>query len=208
MSIWVCGEVLIDLLPGTPDRVAVVGGGPANTAKALARLGHDVHFIDGISTDAGGNVNGCSCVVNSGVNVTVNSGHTLSIMNAVTNSGGVFTFENNASLVQGPNVTVNTNSGNITYKRNTAPMRLYDYTYWSSPVSGFTLYSLSPDTVSNEYFSYNPTLGWSSISNGTATMTPGVGYILSAPRTFSNSYSTVYNANFIGTYVKRVGLIA
>jgi fructokinase len=54
MSIWVCGEVLIDLLPGTPDRIAVVGGGPANTAKALARLGHDVHFIDGISTDAYG----------------------------------------------------------------------------------------------------------------------------------------------------------
>lgn len=53
MSIWVCGEVLIDLLPGNP-RVPVVGGGPANTAKALARLGHDVHFIDGISTDAYG----------------------------------------------------------------------------------------------------------------------------------------------------------
>jgi fructokinase len=32
----------------------VVGGGPANTAKALARLGHDVHFIDGISSDAYG----------------------------------------------------------------------------------------------------------------------------------------------------------
>lgn len=51
MSIWVCGEVLIDLLPGDPDRLAVVGGGPANTAKALARLGHEVEFLDGISTD-------------------------------------------------------------------------------------------------------------------------------------------------------------
>jgi fructokinase len=51
VSIWVCGEVLIDLLPGTPDRIAVVGGGPANTAKSLGRLGHDVQFIDGISTD-------------------------------------------------------------------------------------------------------------------------------------------------------------
>ena len=50
MSIWVCGEVLIDILPNGP----VVGGGPANTAKALARLGHDVHFIDGISNDAYG----------------------------------------------------------------------------------------------------------------------------------------------------------
>ena len=45
-----CGEVLIDILPTGP----VVGGGPANTAKALARLGHEVEFIDGISTDAYG----------------------------------------------------------------------------------------------------------------------------------------------------------
>ena len=45
-----CGEVLIDILPTGP----VVGGGPANTAKALARMGLDVDFIDGISTDAYG----------------------------------------------------------------------------------------------------------------------------------------------------------
>ncbi len=52
MSIWVCGEVLIDLIPGADGvRVPHVGGGPANTAKALARLGHDVQFIDGISID-------------------------------------------------------------------------------------------------------------------------------------------------------------
>jgi len=50
VSIWVCGEVLIDELPSG----AVVGGGPANTAKALARLGHEVSFIDGISTDVYG----------------------------------------------------------------------------------------------------------------------------------------------------------
>jgi fructokinase len=44
--------VLIDLIPGVDGvRVAHVGGGPANTAKALARLGHDVQFIDGISID-------------------------------------------------------------------------------------------------------------------------------------------------------------
>ncbi len=50
MSIWVCGEVLIDILPTGP----VIGGGPANTAKALARLGHEVDFIGGISTDVFG----------------------------------------------------------------------------------------------------------------------------------------------------------
>ena len=55
MTIWVCGEVLIDLIPGADGvRIGHVGGGPANTAKALARLGQDVQFIDGISTDADG----------------------------------------------------------------------------------------------------------------------------------------------------------
>jgi fructokinase len=48
----VCGEVLIDLIPGADGvRVPHVGGGPANTAKALARLGLASYFIDGISTD-------------------------------------------------------------------------------------------------------------------------------------------------------------
>jgi fructokinase len=64
VSIWVCGEVLIDILPSGP----VVGGGPANTAKALARLGHDVHFIDGISNDAFG-ASACAELLNDGVNL-------------------------------------------------------------------------------------------------------------------------------------------
>ena len=50
-QVWVCGEVLIDLIPDGTERKAAVGGGPANTAKALAKLGFDVQFIDGISTD-------------------------------------------------------------------------------------------------------------------------------------------------------------
>ena len=53
-TVWVAGEVLIDLIPKDGGRVAIVGGGPANTAKALARLGFDSYFIDGISTDAYG----------------------------------------------------------------------------------------------------------------------------------------------------------
>ncbi|PAM95925.1 hypothetical protein B4N84_05080 [Flavobacterium sp. IR1] len=145
-------------------------------------------------------LNACSCTINSGIGINVPSGRTLNITNAVIVSGtGSLVFENNSSLVQGLATTINANSGNITYKRNTTAMRLYDYTYWSSPVSDFSLYSLSPNTVPNEYYSYNPTLGWSSINNGAANMTAGVGYILSAPRSFSNTYSTVYNANFIGT---------
>jgi len=47
VSVWVCGEALIDVLVAG----AVVGGGPANSAKAMARLGRSVEFIGGISTD-------------------------------------------------------------------------------------------------------------------------------------------------------------
>ena len=50
------GEVLIDLIPEGVDYKPVVGGGPANTAKALSKLGIDTQFIDGISSDGYGEV--------------------------------------------------------------------------------------------------------------------------------------------------------
>jgi len=53
-QVWVAGEVLIDLIPDADQYLAVVGGGPANTAKALAKLGVKTHFIDGVSNDAYG----------------------------------------------------------------------------------------------------------------------------------------------------------
>ena len=54
-SAWVVGEALMDLIPvAGGERVPMVGGGPANTAKAVARLGYKTYFIGGISTDAYG----------------------------------------------------------------------------------------------------------------------------------------------------------
>jgi fructokinase len=50
-QVWVAGEVLIDLIPEGADRKPIVGGGPANTAKVLSKLGIDTQFIDGISSD-------------------------------------------------------------------------------------------------------------------------------------------------------------
>ena len=50
-QVWVAGEVLIDLIPEGSERTPIIGGGPANTAKALSKLGIDTQFIDGISTD-------------------------------------------------------------------------------------------------------------------------------------------------------------
>ena len=47
-QIWVAGEALIDLLPNGESKLPVVGGGPANTAKALSNLGFATSFIGGI----------------------------------------------------------------------------------------------------------------------------------------------------------------
>lgn len=52
--VWVCGEALIDLIPDGSGRKAIVGGGPANTARALSRLGIKTQFINGISRDSYG----------------------------------------------------------------------------------------------------------------------------------------------------------
>lgn len=49
--VWVVGEALIDLVPAGETQVPIVGGGPANTAKALAKLGIPTSFIGGISSD-------------------------------------------------------------------------------------------------------------------------------------------------------------
>ena len=50
-QVWIAGEVLIDLIPDGSERKPIVGGGPANTAKALSKLGIEAQFIDGISND-------------------------------------------------------------------------------------------------------------------------------------------------------------
>ena len=51
-QVWVVGEALIDLVPEASGSVkAIVGGGPANTAKALSGLGYEVSFVGGISSD-------------------------------------------------------------------------------------------------------------------------------------------------------------
>ncbi|RVT79778.1 T9SS sorting signal type C domain-containing protein [Flavobacterium sufflavum] len=140
----------------------------------------------------------CSCQVTTGSSVVINSGHTLKITNQVEVLGtGSLTFENNASLVQINDAAINT--GNINYKRYTTPVRRYDFTYWSSPVAGQTLKNLSPNTLGDKYYGYNPSTGWVIYYNGAATMVAGNGYLIRAPETFSITVAAIdTNPVFIG----------
>lgn len=51
MAIWVCGEALIDKISSGGQVREIPGGGPANTAHALARLALKNEFIGGLSSD-------------------------------------------------------------------------------------------------------------------------------------------------------------
>lgn len=143
---------------------------------------------------------GRTLTVLNGATLTLNPATTITVTDLVTvNAGGQFIIENNASLIQINNVT---NIGNISMKRNTQPMYLYDYTYWGSPVSNFTLGSLSP--TSSYKYTWTPSVGGVSgnwiLANSATVMTPAKGYIVRAPDTYSNNpaVKTSYIANFTG----------
>lgn len=141
-----------------------------------------------------GNLQACTCTVLSG-NVTFNPGHSFIVQNGVNRIGGSLTFENTASLVQ---INNSVNSGSITYKRNTTPVRRFDFTYWSSPLSPQTLIGLSPLTLPDKYFSFNTALNTYVNVPGNSLMNPGQGYIIRAPQNFSTTVPAVFNGVFNG----------
>ncbi|SCY83988.1 Ig-like domain-containing protein [Flavobacterium caeni] len=143
----------------------------------------------------------CSVQVNAGAVVKVNSGHNMVVTCGVdvnqSNTPGSLTFEDNASLVQV--LDGYTNSGNITYKRNTAPVRRFDYTYWASPVANQNLLAVSPGTLSDKFYQYNPAISnWQGVAAASTAMQQGRGYIIRAPQAFSQDTPAVYAANFVG----------
>lgn len=129
----------------------------------------------------------------------VQSSNTLTVTNEVKVLGtGSFVFENNSSLVQ---TTEAVNSGNITYKRNSKPIKRYDATYWSSPVTrspAFTLHDFSPNTLLDKYYKFDPNTGWVVILNGTEEMVKGNGYNIRAPQPYDINSTAIYGGAFIG----------
>lgn len=122
------------------------------------------------------------------------------------NAGGNFFIRNNASLVQVNNVA---NTGIVNMTRITQPMYRFDYTYWNSPMtlaSNYTLGMLSQGlTQWDKYYSWNPTNGGGNgnwVQESVATvMNPAKGYIVRAPNTFSTNpaFTSTYTAIFTGT---------
>lgn len=158
-------------------------------------------------------VNGCKCVINTGVNVVVAPGGVLNLVNRVNvNGSATLNIQNNASLVQEDDLA--TNSGNIKADRTTSTYENFDYVYWSSPVVGATfgapfatwrlnrayryitsnfidLYSGAyPQTTGNpDTFDDNGD-DWQAVTAATI-MEPAKGYIVMTPATAAPTTSNV-----------------
>ncbi|KQB41100.1 T9SS sorting signal type C domain-containing protein [Flavobacterium aquidurense] len=140
-----------------------------------------------------GDITACSCTVNSGVNVSIQSFDTLTLTNALTNNGGTVTFQNSSSLLQN---TTAVNVGNIVYKRTASNVRLADFVYWSTPVNPQKLVDVSPLTLYDKYFAFDGT-NWVG-TNANLSMVIGKGYIIRGPQTYSTTVGADYTASFIG----------
>lgn len=147
-----------------------------------------------------GRIDVCSCTVASGKTLKVNPNSVLNVQEDITVQGtGKIIIEDKGSLVQINNDAIYIGDAtSFVMKRTTAPVKRYDFTYWSSPVIGETLYDLSPNTLGDKYYSYNPVSGWMIHYNGNEVMAPGKGYIVRAPQEYDINNPAVYNATFTG----------
>ncbi|MEW5675007.1 T9SS sorting signal type C domain-containing protein [Flavobacterium enshiense] len=151
----------------------------------------------------GANAVACSVSIQNGGVLTVDPNNTITVTNAVTiAAGGDMVLENSGSLVQ---INNSVNSGIAHIKRTSQPMYRLDYTYWNSPVtaaSGFTVGNLTSGT--SHIYRYLPTVSgangiWSALGTG-AVMNPTYGVIARAPGTFpSTGTKQSFTANFTGT---------
>lgn len=131
--------------------------------------------------------------------LNVDNGATLTVQDNIQVFGtGQLILNNNTSLLQ--NNSTATNTGKITYKRDTTPMRQFEYTYWGSPVSGQVLNVFSPLTAGDRFYSYNSSPGVNNwvTENQNNVMTPGKGYAVRAPQGYTST-PQVYNGTFVGT---------
>lgn len=162
-------------------------------SNGVPTIDSDIIFNGNYSTAQ--DLNACSCKVNSGT-VTIKSDHIMTVVNAVEVAAGTLSFEDRSSLVQ-INEGVS-NSGIVTYKRKTTAIDKFDYTYWSSPVSGQTLYSLSPGTLGDKFYSFDFSLNrWEQEDTGNI-MVAAKGYIVRGPQSFIPPLLSSFEASFVG----------
>jgi hypothetical protein len=110
------------------------------------------------NTANGGNeisFSACSLTVNAGFTLRVDNGDFIEIQTNIVADGDI-TVETQGAVVQIDDSGTVTGAGDITVIKTTAPLNAwYEYTYWSSPVTGETIGTALSDADSNRRFWFN-----------------------------------------------------
>lgn len=114
-------------------------------------------IIDGAYTTnaADGSFSACSLIINATTgSLNVTDGYYVEVENDVTNNGTLI-VENHGAFVQNDDSASFGGTGTSVVRKSTSVLNnWYDYTYWSSPVSGLTI-ATSPLVDSDRVFSFD-----------------------------------------------------
>ncbi|WP_289663704.1 Ig-like domain-containing protein [Flavobacterium panacagri] len=189
-------------------------GGDANLGINFVKT--NVTYTNGQGDEAGSNlvVNGsstlssdltvCSCTVNPNTTLTVPKDITLTVDEAITvGTGGKLLILDGGSFLQ-TSTSETMFTGDVTSAfeiQRKISVRRYDLTYWSMPVThpGFNMHQLSPDTLGDKYYYYDPSGGWTIDYNGITPMQRGKGYSVRAPQSYDINNKTDFLGVFTGT---------
>lgn len=149
--------------------------------------------------ESSADITACSCQVNPGVNVNINSGHTMLLTSKLTVAPTAsMTFLDNSSLVQ---IYNDVNSGEIDFQRSTSTaVNSTDYVYWSSPVLNQELGTISSKIANGTYYSFDSSIdNWKKVYASTI-MEAGKSYIVRKPSLVSGlpEAPSTYTASFVG----------
>lgn len=156
------------------------------------------------NTGTNGNIVACELTVNANAVLTIASGGSVKVENGITTAGagpnqGSIVVQNSGNLIQVDNAASASSPGtNVTVIRTSTPLKQYDYTYWSAPVEGATLSTVSAPSL---YYEWNPSVGttgqWTNLS-WAYVMLPASGYIARAPNDLIWANNPTVTATFKG----------
>lgn len=164
-----------------------------------------VVILDDDYDTATANLTACSIDLN-GNTLTINKDEFVQVQGNITGIGTI-DIKDSGSLVQVEDGVDNGTQWTMNMERNTQKVFRYDFTYWGSPLtleSAFTLKELSTMTLFDKYYQWNATTGsWTTLAYGTQNMVPGRGYIVRAPQNYdiegaADAEAQTFNANFTG----------
>jgi hypothetical protein len=159
--------------------------------------------VTGPNVILGNDVTVCSCTIKNGAKLTVPNGRTLTVDDALIFEGtGKILISNGGSLLQNNTTSSAFQGGTASFEmQRSTSTRRYDYTYWSSPLtlaSGFTLKKMSPNTLADKYTSYDPNASWVIRNAEQSVMVPGEGYSVRGPQNFDITTPGTQTASFVG----------